>query len=96
MLPRLPHHVEFEAGGGAASVYVVPLPSGTPRAQVETMTRLTEQLASGQTPESVEGEASGKRGRIDLNWWPYGSSKYLALVRCENESEVTLVVHYGP
>lgn len=96
MLPRLPHHVNFEATGGPVDVYLVRYPSGTPREQVDEMTRLTEQLAAGQPPQRVAAKGSGRRGRIDLHSWPYGTSKYLALVRSENESEVTLVVHYGP
>jgi len=94
--PYLPHHLEFESAGGAVDVYVVRFPSGSAREQVEAMTRLTEQLTAGQPPEDIVATDSGERGRIDLNWWPYGRTIYLVLVRAERESEVTMVVHYSP
>lgn len=92
---HLPHHIDFEATGGAA-VYVVRYPTGGPRRQIEEMTRLTDQLRAGQPPTNVVAQGTGDRGRISVNWWPYGQAKYLVLVRCEQQSEVTLLVHYGP
>jgi len=94
--PFLPHHLEFDSVGGAVDVYVVNLPSGDAREFVDVMTRLTEQLKAGQPPENFFAKGAGHHGRIDLNWWPYGYTKYLVLLRAERESEVTLVVHYGP
>jgi hypothetical protein len=91
----LPHHIDFEATGGAA-VYLVPYPTGGSRKAVEEMTRLTDQLRAGQPPAHAVAQGSGTRGRISINWRPYGQAKYLVLVRCEQQSEVSLLVHYGP
>jgi len=96
MLPFLPHHLEFDSVGGAVDVYVANLPSGDPRELMDVMTRLTEQLKAGQPPETFFAKGAGDHGRIELNWWPYGYTKYLVLIRAERECEVTLVVHYGP
>lgn len=91
----LPNHIDFEATDGA-DIYVVRYPSGSARQQVDEMQRLTEELKAGRPPEKIVARGSGNQGRIRLNWWPYGTAKYLVLVRCEKESEVTLTVHYGP
>lgn len=93
--PYLPHHLVFESTNGPVDVYVVELPS-KPAEQIDEMTRVTDQLKAGQPPEDAVAKGSGERGRIDLHSWPYGRTKYLALVRAERESGVRLVVHYGP
>lgn len=93
--PCLPHHLEFESTG-TIDVYVVRVPSGSAKERIDEMTRLTEQLLDGRPPEAIVAKARGRRGRIDLHWWPYGVVSYLVLVRSEEQSEVEMVVHYGP
>ncbi|MFH0792691.1 MAG: hypothetical protein V2A74_01520 [bacterium] len=94
--PRLPHHLDFKAGRGTVDVYVVRFPSGGAVQQVNAMLNLTEELKAGRPPKEFVARGSGESGRIDLNWWPYGTTKYLVMIHAERESEVTLVVHYGP
>lgn len=95
-LSYLPNHIDFESTEGAAWVYVVRYPTGSARHEVDEMARLTEQVRVGQAPDRLVAQASGNRGRIHLNGWPYGSAKYLVLVRCETESGFEMVIHYGP
>jgi len=92
---HLPQHLDFEAPGGAA-VYVVRYPTGGPRREVEEMGRLTHQLKAGLPPQDSVAHGSGVRGRLLLNRLPYGEAKYLVLVRSEQGSEVTLLIHYSP
>ena len=92
----LPHHLEFKSTGGSVDVYVVRFPSGSPREQVDEMTRLTEDLKKGRPPKRAVAKGSGDSGRIDLHSWGSGGVMYLVLVRSENDSDVTLVTHYGP
>jgi len=95
--PYRPHHVEFTSSAGPVEVYMVRFDAGDPQAQVDNMTRLTTGLQAGQPPQNPLASGSGREGRIDLpGWWPFGWTQYLVLIRSRNESEVQLVVHYGP
>lgn len=95
--PHQPHHIDFTSSNGPIDVYVVPFSTADPEAGVDEMQRLTDQLQSGQPPEECLAKGSGNRGRIDLaGWWPFGWAKSLVLIHSQNESEVQLVVHYGP
>src|SRR5688500_17949564 len=59
---HLPHHLGFDAPGGAA-VYVMRYPTGTSRQQVDEMTRLTDELRAGRPPATVVAKGSGTSGR---------------------------------
>jgi hypothetical protein len=96
---RPPRRLEFESSAGAVDVYVVPVSLGYRAADREQIDKLTDEFAAGQVPEDVIAKSSGDRGQIKLReWWQQRNSlaSYLVLIRSANESEVTLVVHYGP
>jgi hypothetical protein len=95
---RNPHHLEYESAGGAVNVYVVRGNIGYRAVDRERVDKLTDELAAGQAPQDVFAKSSGERGRIHLGgaWLRHHEAYYLVFIRSENESEVTVVVHYGP
>jgi hypothetical protein len=95
---RPPHHLEFASSAGAVDVCVVPCTIGYRAEQWDYVNKVTDEFASGRVPQDVAAQASGNRGRIELKdlWRRDGRASYAVLVRSANESEVTLVVHYGP
>lgn len=100
---RPPYRLEFKSSGGPVDVYVTPVKLGYRAEYQERIDKLTEEFAAGQAPEDIVGKSSGKRGTITLRQWWQGwfertkpGAAYLVLIRSENESEVTIIVHYGP
>ena len=95
---RNPHHLEYESAGGAVDVYVVRGNVGYRAADRERVDKLTDAFAAGQAPPDVFAKSSGERGRIHLGgaWLRHHEASYLVFIRSANESEVTVVVHYGP
>lgn len=63
----------------------------------ERIDKVTAEFAAGRELKDVVAKASGDREQIDLKeWWQAsGQANYLVFVRSANETEVTLVVHYG-
>ena len=95
--PYQPHHIDFTSSNGPVDVYVVRISSSDPGNEVTRMMEMTERLQAGQPPENLIAKGSGEKGRIDVaGFWPYGWARSLVLIRSQNESEVQLVVHYGP
>ncbi|MCA9193481.1 MAG: hypothetical protein KDB03_17030 [Planctomycetales bacterium] len=95
-LPRLPHHVTFETGGGSVDVYIVHHAGEDPEGSVSRMLEMTEDLKNGIAPTEFVAHGQGIKGTLLLNSWPYGKSQYLALIHAQQSTEVTLTVHYGP
>jgi hypothetical protein len=99
---RPPYRLEFESSAGAVDVYVVPVSLGYRAEDREHIRKVTDEFAAGQVPKDVVAKSSGDRGQIKLRGWWQGLwernrlASYLVLIRSANESEVTLVVHYGP
>ena len=95
---RNPHHLEYESAAGAVNVYVVRCTVGYRAEDREHINKLTDEFAAGQAPKDFVAKSSGDRGRINLGgaWQRHHEASYLVLIRSANESEVTLVVHYGP
>jgi hypothetical protein len=95
---RNPRYLEYESAGGEVSVYVVRGTFGYRAADREQMQKLTDDFAAGQAPQEYVARSRGSRGRINLGggWQRHHEASYLVLIRSANESEVTLVVHYGP
>ncbi len=95
--PYQPHHIDFTSSNGPVDVYFVRFSGDGPQAEVDEMLRLTQQLEAGQPPQEFLAKGSGQQGRIELaGWWPFGWANSLVLVRSQQESEVQLVIHYGP
>jgi hypothetical protein len=95
---RNPHHLEYESAAGAVNVYVVRGTAGSRAKDRELIDKLTNEFAAGHAPKDFVAKSSGVRGRINLggSWKRHHEAYYLVLIRSANESEVTLVVHYGP
>jgi len=95
---RNPHHLKYEPAAGAVNVYVVRCTVGYRAEEREYINKLTDEFAAGQAPQDVVAKSSGHRGRLDLggSWRRHHEASYLVLIRSANESEVTVVVHYGP
>ena len=95
---RPPHHLEFASSAGAVDVSVVPCTIGYRADQWARIDEVTDEFAAGRVPQDVAAQATGNRGRIDLKdlWRREGRPSWVVLIRSAQESEVTLVVHYGP
>ena len=100
---RPPYRLEFKSSNGPVDVYVTPVTLGYRAKYQEHIDKLTDDFAAGQAPEDLAGKSSGKRGKIILRQWWQGwfqrtkpGAAHLVLIRSKTESEVTLVVHYGP
>lgn len=95
---RNPSHLEYKSAAGAVNVYVVRCAAGYRAKDQEFIDKLTDEFAAGQPPKDFVARSSGNRGRINLggSWKRHHEASYLVLIRSANESEVTLVVHYGP
>jgi hypothetical protein len=95
---RPPYRLEFESSAGAVDVYVAPVSLGYRAEDWEHIRKATDEFAAGQVPKDVVAKSSGDRGQIKLagEWQRNSLASYLVLIRCANQSEVTLVVHYGP
>jgi hypothetical protein len=93
--PIRPHHLEFASSNGEVQVYVVRI-SGSVTEQMTQMTDLTEQFKSGTAPSTYLARGTGQNGKIKLHSWPFGFCEYLLLVRSEQDSDVSVVVKYGP
>ena len=92
--PILPHHLEYTSSHGEIDLFVVKL-DGSPADQIAKMTQLTTDLKSGRDPEPVVARATGRDGQIQLHSWALGTVKYLLLVRSEQDSDISVIVHYG-
>jgi hypothetical protein len=95
---RPPYSVEFQSSVGAVDVYVVPVSLGYRAQDWEHINTVTAEFAAGQVPKDVVAKESGARGQIKLrDWWESKKTpSYLVLIRSANQTEVTVVVHYGP
>ena len=100
---RPPYRLEFKSSGGPVDVYVTPVTLGYRAKYQEHIDKLTDEFAAGQAPEDIVAKSSGNRGKIVLRSWWQGwfertkpGAAYLVLIRSKTDSEVTLVVHYGP
>jgi hypothetical protein len=90
--------LEFASSAGAVDVYVVPCTIGYRKAEWDYVNKVTDEFAAGRVPIDVAAQASGVSGRIELKglWKREGRPTYMVLVRSVNETEVKIVVHYGP
>jgi len=95
--PHQPDHINFASANGPVDVYIVRYSTDNLEAELERLTRLTQQLKAGKPLDEYLAKGSGQQGRIDLaGWWPFGWAKSVVLIHSQNESEVQVVVHYGP
>jgi hypothetical protein len=92
-----PHLVEFASSGGPVEVCVVPCHLGYRMEWSNYINQRTAEFAAGQVPKDTVAQASGVRGRIDLNHVPRTASEFsfIVLFRGASGCEVTLVTHYS-
>ena len=92
-----PQHVEFASSGGPVEVCVVPCKLGYRKEWSDYINQQTAEFAAGRVPKDTVAQASGVRGRIDLNHVPRTASEFsfIVLMRGVSGTEVTLVTHYS-
>lgn len=93
-----PHHLNYVSSAGDIEIYVFSFSTTDDAEQVATMLQLSDDLEAGHPLKGFVGKTTGQQGRVPFpkDEWTPGQKRFLVLMRSPVDSEVSLVVYYGP